>query len=62
MNCAKAGGNAGNGTQEITSQLNSESWRDRHEKQGVRVFYGSIHDIGSFPCEVNLFVFCSKVC
>ncbi|KAJ3556695.1 hypothetical protein NM688_g1881 [Phlebia brevispora] len=41
----------GNGTQEIATQINSETYRDRFERNGLRMFYGSIHDISSYPCE-----------
>jgi histone deacetylase HOS3 len=51
----------GNGTQSIVWQINEETYRQRLEdefnpnasaKTGLQVFYGSIHDILSYPCEV----------
>ncbi|KAK0186113.1 histone deacetylase complex protein [Armillaria mellea] len=49
----------GNGTQSIVWQINEESYRRTLEseggapdiKLGPRVYYGSIHDILSYPCE-----------
>lgn len=49
----------GNGTQAIAWQINEESYRKRLEaesgapsdKPGLQVYYGSIHDILSYPCE-----------
>lgn len=51
----------GNGTQSIVWQINEESYRRTLEseggapdiKLGPRVYYGSIHDILSYPCEVS---------
>jgi hypothetical protein len=52
----------GNGTQSIVWQINEESYRRRIENEfnpnatdesGLQVFYGSIHDILSYPCEVR---------
>lgn len=55
----------GNGTQAITWQINEETYRktleseyddvnDKSpEKPGLKVYYGSIHDILSYPCEVS---------
>lgn len=53
--------NVGNGTQSIVWQINEESYRqtleseggDPSSKPGLRVYYGSMHDILSFPCEVR---------
>jgi hypothetical protein len=52
---------AGNGTQSIVWQINEETYRIKIEescgkpegKPGLQVFYGSIHDILSYPCEVS---------
>ncbi|KAK0493350.1 histone deacetylase complex protein [Armillaria luteobubalina] len=49
----------GNGTQSIVWQINEESYRKTLEseggapdiKPGPRIYYGSIHDILSYPCE-----------
>ncbi|KAF9525850.1 histone deacetylase complex protein [Crepidotus variabilis] len=49
----------GNGTQSITMQINEETYRQTLESEGAaptsktgpEVFYGSIHDILSYPCE-----------
>ncbi|KAG2009625.1 histone deacetylase clr3 [Coprinopsis cinerea AmutBmut pab1-1] len=49
----------GNGTQSIVWQINEETYRQKLEqeagapnvKPGAQVFYGSIHDILSYPCE-----------
>ncbi|KAJ7769062.1 histone deacetylase complex protein [Mycena maculata] len=49
----------GNGTQSIVWQMNEETYRQTLEtegggpavKQGPQVYYGSIHDILSYPCE-----------
>jgi histone deacetylase HOS3 len=56
----------GNGTQSIAWQINEETYRQVLESQagegsspsppskpGLQVYYGSIHDILSFPCEVR---------
>lgn len=52
----------GNGTQSIAWSINEETYRQTLEdeagapeptKPGLRVYYGSIHDILSFPCEVS---------
>lgn len=52
----------GNGTQSIAWQINEEAYRKDLEshyapsetsKPSLRVFYGSMHDILSFPCEVR---------
>ena len=49
----------GNGTQSIVWQINEEAHRNRLEAEagapfvpGLQVYYGSVHDILSFPCEV----------
>ena len=53
---------SGNGTQSIAWQINEEAYRKDLEshyapsgtsKPSLRVFYGSMHDILSFPCEVR---------
>ncbi|KAG6824643.1 hypothetical protein H0H93_001786 [Arthromyces matolae] len=50
----------GNGTQSIVWQINEETYRQKLEteagapppsKPGLQVYYGSLHDILSFPCE-----------
>ncbi|TCD62881.1 hypothetical protein EIP91_006265 [Steccherinum ochraceum] len=49
----------GNGTQSIVWQINEETYRQTLEaasgsssaKPGPQVYYGSIHDVLSFPCE-----------
>ncbi|KAF8887148.1 histone deacetylase complex protein [Infundibulicybe gibba] len=49
----------GNGTQSIAWQINEETYRQTLESEGAppptkpgpQIFYGSIHDILSFPCE-----------
>ncbi|KAF9816382.1 hypothetical protein IEO21_04135 [Rhodonia placenta] len=49
----------GNGTQSIAWQINEETYRKTIEemhgapagKPGLRMFYGSIHDVLSYPCE-----------
>lgn len=52
----------GNGTQSIAWQINEESYRAKLEsefsgpgtpssKPGLQVYYGSVHDILSYPCE-----------
>ncbi|KLO04670.1 Arginase/deacetylase [Schizopora paradoxa] len=49
----------GNGTQSIAWQINEETYRKTLESEGsgadtsrdLQVYYGSIHDILSFPCE-----------
>jgi histone deacetylase HOS3 len=55
----------GNGTQAIAWSINTETARGEEESSarvnagqvpgapGLKVFYGSLHDILSFPCEVN---------
>ena len=55
----------GNGTQSIVWQINEETYRRTLEsehtppetssstKPGPQIYYGSIHDILSFPCEVR---------
>lgn len=63
---------AGNGTQSIAWQINEETYRAELEqleaqkseelqqkqpaKPGLKVYYSSIHDILSYPCEVR-FIF-----
>ncbi|OBZ68784.1 Histone deacetylase HOS3 [Grifola frondosa] len=49
----------GNGTQAIAWQINEETYRKNLEQQGgaplgkseLQIYYGSVHDILSFPCE-----------
>ncbi|KAI0269736.1 histone deacetylase domain-containing protein [Gloeopeniophorella convolvens] len=48
----------GNGTQSIAWQINEETYRVKLEaeagapvKPGLQVYYGSVHDVLSFPCE-----------
>ncbi|EIW81142.1 arginase deacetylase [Coniophora puteana RWD-64-598 SS2] len=50
----------GNGTQSIVWQINEESYRQALESEqapgtsqnaGPRIYYGSLHDVLSFPCE-----------
>ncbi|KAJ3558957.1 hypothetical protein NM688_g627 [Phlebia brevispora] len=54
----------GNGTQSLIWQINEESYRLKLEeefrvssesnekpKQGLQIFYGSLHDVLSYPCE-----------
>jgi histone deacetylase HOS3 len=50
----------GHGTQSIVWQINEEAYQARlaaeegaSPKPGLHVYYGSVHDILSFPCEVN---------
>lgn len=60
----------GNGTQSLIWQINEETYRQKLEestrpaspdskepaesKPGLQIFYGSLHDILSYPCEVDL--------
>lgn len=49
----------GNGTQSIVWQINEETYRQKleqeagapPEKSGAQIYYGSVHDILSYPCE-----------
>ncbi|EJD01127.1 Arginase/deacetylase [Fomitiporia mediterranea MF3/22] len=49
----------GNGTQELAWQINEETYRQTLETEsaasetssGLQIFYGSLHDVLSFPCE-----------
>ncbi|KAG8968693.1 hypothetical protein FRC03_006440 [Tulasnella sp. 419] len=45
----------GNGTQKIAWAINEETHRKdlegRETKRGLKIFYGSLHDILSYPCE-----------
>ncbi|KAG6827001.1 hypothetical protein H0H92_013616 [Tricholoma furcatifolium] len=50
----------GNGTQSIVWQINEETYRQKLEeeagappalKKGPQIYYGSVHDILSYPCE-----------
>ena len=51
----------GNGTQSIIWQINEETYRVKLEeshgrppgKPGLQVYYGSLHDILSYPCEAS---------
>lgn len=51
----------GNGTQSLIWQINEETYRQTLEHAyakndaapGLQVYYGSLHDILSFPCEVR---------
>lgn len=56
----------GNGTQSIVWQINEETYQQTLESEqspsepnalrptrGPQIFYGSIHDVLSFPCEVR---------
>jgi histone deacetylase HOS3 len=54
----------GNGTQSITWSINEDTYRQALEveegvpkptKLGPKIYYGSIHDILSYPCEVTIF-------
>lgn len=58
----------GNGTQSIAWQINEETYRQKLEAEsaestslpgnpGLQIYYGSIHDILSYPCEVRCFLF-----
>jgi histone deacetylase HOS3 len=50
----------GNGTQSIVWQINEETYRTSLEdeasesssRSSLQVYYGSMHDILSYPCEV----------
>lgn len=54
-------GISGNGTQSIAWQINEETYRQKLEAEagapstqsGLQVYYGSVHDILSYPCEVR---------
>ena len=62
-------GYIGNGTQAIAWQINEETYRQTLESEGgspnaatgPHVFYGSIHDILSYPCEVRI-MFITRLC
>ena len=53
----------GNGTQSIAWQINEETYRltleSEHDKEagsqkpGLKIYYSSLHDILSYPCEVR---------
>jgi hypothetical protein len=57
----------GNGTQSIAWKINAETYRKRLEDaarraagipdddqaEGLQIYYGSMHDILSYPCEVR---------
>jgi hypothetical protein len=50
----------GNGTQSIVWQINEEAYQAKlateaegPSKPGLQAYYGSVHDILSFPCEVT---------
>lgn len=54
---------SGNGTQSLVWQINEETYRQTLESEasenpnpprpGPQIFYGSLHDILSYPCEVS---------
>lgn len=53
----------GNGTQSIVWQINEETYRQKLDTEGggtppatpgMQVYYGSVHDVLSYPCEVKL--------
>jgi acetoin utilization deacetylase AcuC-like enzyme len=54
----------GNGTQSIVWQINEEFYRRTLQSEneesvtaeGPQIFYGSIHDILSYPCEVRFLI------
>ena len=54
----------GNGTQSIVWQINEETYRQTLQSEnegsvpgkGPQIFYGSIHDILSYPCEVRILI------
>jgi len=53
----------GNGTQSIVWQINEEAYQAKlateaegPSKPGLQAYYGSVHDILSFPCEVTTVV------
>ena len=58
----------GNGTQSIVWQINEESYRRTLQSEnegstpgeGPQIFYGSIHDILSYPCEVRFPIISSR--
>jgi hypothetical protein len=56
----------GNGTQSIVWQINEEAYREKLEedagtetrtKRNLQIYYGSVHDILSYPCEVRIYHF-----
>ena len=59
INLALLTASEGNGTQSIAWQINEETYRHQLEaesgappgKPGLKVYYGSIHDVLSYPCE-----------
>lgn len=51
----------GNGTQKLAWRINEDTRRkeleeEPTEKRGLKVFYGSLHDVLSYPCEVHAVV------
>ena len=59
----------GNGTQSIVWQINEETYRQTLQSEnegsaphrdGPQIFYGSIHDILSYPCEVRFLTISSE--
>ena len=56
---------SGNGTQSLVWQINEETYRQTLESEasenpnpptpGLQIFYGSLHDVLSYPCEVSFF-------
>ena len=63
---------AGNGTQSIAWQINEETYRltleSEHAKEngtqkpGLQIYYSSLHDILSYPCEVRRLMPCLGQC
>jgi hypothetical protein len=63
---------AGNGTQSIVWQINEETYRltlesehanaNDSQKPGLQIYYGSLHDILSYPCEVRRSVTHLAIC
>ena len=52
----------GNGTQSIVWQINEETYHQKLDTEGgetppatpgMQVYYGSVHDVLSYPCEVT---------
>ena len=60
INTLLINGGAGNGTQSIVWQINEETYRKVLEQKdggppsspGPQIYYGSTHDVLSYPCEV----------
>lgn len=53
----------GNGTQELTRDINKR-YSTSEEKQALTLFYGSMHDILSYPCEAGkeAFIDAASIC